>query len=517
MSVLPPPPSLPTQADQARAEAQAASEQIVTHQHDELVRDYFARHVGDQRLAVWGPPDISLNTLADIATQLTTPGLYGLGPPDLRHPTPEGQRLADWLQSQGYWSRLQYVQYLAIGVGDALLRLDVDAQGRLTCRPVSPSRVYVRCEIDDPSRAVELWELRLRRHSVHGEIWCYDVYDLEGPSLRICRATPEGLGEDLTPYYLGEAVDAPYAYVYPDGAPFIPYSHHYPLDTGEYWHAYLQRGAKRGALNAMLYHTYAGYCARDATGSTTIMIGARIPSTQQDLGLSGEVSTIQTMPGTIIMATQDPDANGQPLITTIGPAANLPALQDFAREYVQAQAVQFGLSANATRTGDNNVSGVALFLSNQDKREQAARVTPTFRRCDLDAVGKIAALYTRAGLGSAPVDGYTITYRTIPHSADEVSAQLAEEEALQAAGQISAIEIYQRRHPGASRDDAIRALVQVRRDDSLLRRLADADATRADDAADELEAALEDLTDGDVEAALDGLRATLTILRPPVP
>lgn len=461
---LPLPPTFPTDADQTRRVHQEARAQLLTEEHDQLVADYFERHIGRERMATWGPPDISLNTISDICTQLSTPGLYGQGPPEVKHADPNGQSFAQYLVDSGYWSRMQYAQYLTIGIGDLLLFLHVDESGSLSIRNVYPHNVFVKCDVNDPQRITDLWELRLRVID-NTPVWCWDVFCITGtPTARIYTAVNGGLGRDVTSQFISaDLTGEAYPYRYADGRPFIPYAWYKDIETGATWNTWIKRGAARGALNGMLYNSYAGYCAKDATGSTTAIIGAKAPSTQQDTGLEQGNSTLTLHPGTMIFLAKDDSYDGQPVITTIGPAANLEVIARFAAQYNHQQAVRWGLNpSDLQRTGNDPMSGAALFISQSGKREFSQRCTPAFRRSDIDAIGKIAALYRLATGEAVPEKGYTVTYRQIARSPDELRAEREQQEFELAQGLISPVDVYLRNHPGASREDAINQLTQVK-------------------------------------------------------
>ena len=77
------------------------------------IADWLAEHIDGDRLEVWGPPDTSVNPLADLGRQLTTPGLYGVRPKVL-HSDAMAQALVGpdgFLDEAGLWTKLQQVQY----------------------------------------------------------------------------------------------------------------------------------------------------------------------------------------------------------------------------------------------------------------------------------------------------------------------------------------------------------------------------------------------------------------------
>lgn len=467
---------MPSDADQRRAAHQRARAQILEEEHDELVDDWISQHVSEERMAAWGMPDTSANPLADIVRQLTTPGLYGLGAPEVRH----SDAAAAPLTNPGgvlarYWSRVIRVQYLAVGMGDMLVRLRATATGRLVARNVWPHDVMLFGHPEEPDHIQALWELRLRTypmdHEQAGEyVWTWDVYDLAQELYAVVEAKRDGTwGADLSALFLSEegALQGPaYPYRFQTGEAFLPFIRYRPTDSGALWNHMDKRGAARGTLNSVLYHTYTGQCARDATGSAVLTVGVAPPGVeQQDVGRQEHVATVQLVPGAMMFLNPAPGFQGQPVIQTIGPGANLQSLADFTGLYDNQQAVRWGLSpSDLQRTHNDPMSGAALFISNKGKREYAAQVTEPFRGSDLDAISKVAALLNRATGLNLPETGYTLTYRQIPKAPDEMAGEREEESWQEEKGLLSPLDLYLRRHPGASEEDALRAIVKARVD-----------------------------------------------------
>jgi hypothetical protein len=484
-STIPPRPRMPTDADQRRAEHQAARWSVLEEDFDELLEEWLEEHIDADRLQVWGPPDTSVNPLADMSRQLTTPGLYGV-PPKVLHADelalalvgPEG-----FLDDAGLWTKLQQVQYYSVGLGDFLIRFDVlqDAR-RLAIRLVPPHNVWMRADEAEPDRPVEVWELRLRWFADRGLwIWAWDQFRLADPSLEgepsyrvVGAATGEANldGEDLSSVFLAtdENPSGDFSgdrYPFRDGdEPILPWSIYRSVDTGQLWNWKHKRGAYRGTLNAALNWTFAQHAARDASGSTVFAVGVEPPAagTRADLDRtrssssrargSGTIRTIQLTPGSVVYHDRK-DGDGQAFFHESGPGANLDSVSAYATLYEQKQAVRWGLNpADVVRTNANPMSGAALFVSTRGRREFAAQVLPLFRRSDLESIRIAAALLNAAGIGDFPTSGYSIAYHEIPESPGE---EKAKREALEwdlEHGAITPVELVQARRPGISPADA---------------------------------------------------------------
>lgn len=508
-ATIPPRPAMPTTQDDARAEHQAARWSVLEEDFDDLLEDWLEEHIDADRLQVWGPPDTSVNPLADMSRQLTTPGLYGIRP-QVWHSDDLAVALVGpggFLDDAGFFSKLQQVQYYAVGLGDFLVRFDVlEAARRLSVRLVAPHNVYMRATDDEPDRPVEIAELRLRWLSDRELwIWAWDVFKLAdeaiggAPSYRVIGAkTGEANldGEDLSAVFLAtEANPAGNftgdAYPFRDnGRPILPWSVYRSVDTGQLWNWKHKRGAYRGTLNAALNWTFAQHAARDASGSTVFAVGVEPPATgtRADIDRSrsstrargtGTIRTIQLTPGSVVYH-QKADTDGQPFFHESGPGANLDSVSAYATLYEQKQAVRWGLNpSDLIRTNANPMSGAALFVSTRGRREFSSQIRPLFRASDLHSISVAAALLNAAGIGAFPTTGYTIQYHEIPESPSEERAKREGLDWDLARGAITPIELIQARRPGLMKDDArlvaVEAQIQQKEIDAeIARRLEEA-------------------------------------------
>lgn len=486
LAQLPTRPRMPTDADEHRSKHQWVRLSILRDEHDDTLSEFMEQSVDGERLQTWGIPDISANPLADSSRQLTTPGLYGRRPKVL-HSKPSNAGLigpGGWLDRAGYWTRMQSTQYLTVGMGDWLLHMGV-MRGELVVRSISPHDIWLRCPNEAPDRPVELWELMLREHVATGEwIYTYDAYDLGDPSTgrpasyRIVRANADGDGkyEDLSNVFL-ERPDGSHGPVegpaYPwrrssDDQPRFPFTRYRSIDSGECWNAHEKRGAHRGTLNAGVFATYAGHCARDATGSMVMIAGLEPvsvdvhsePSSSLRTTATRNIRSVRNTPGMLLYhELQD---GVQPFIKEIGPGVNLEMVAKFAAGYEMRQQVRAGLSASdAAKKSANPTSGSALHISNKQKREFSDKVEPLFRASDLDAIELAAIVLRAAGLDTFDEDGYSVVYAEIPRSPQEEKERRDGLQWQVDQGLMSEAQRYQELNPGATLEDAVTALAEV--------------------------------------------------------
>jgi hypothetical protein len=470
---VPPRPRMPTLQDQQRSQAQCDRLKILNDDWRDIIDDWLAEHIGQDRRHVWGIPDISANPLADISRQLSIPGLYGQAP-TIQH----GEDLLEtflgqdgFLQESGLWTKMQQVQYYTLGIGDFVLNVNC-INGKLVLRLVPPHNLYVECSEDDPQNPYRLWELRLMWWSERNEyVWVWEQFEIEygdrPAAHRVVVANRDGtVGEDVSERFLGRAfVGDDYPYRGADDKAVIPYSFYRSQDTGSLWNENSTRGIVQGTLNTALYWTYVGHSARDATGSFTIVAGLTpLGATTKKDSAGNVVSSMTITPGAL--AYHEPSADTQPFVQSIGSGVNLGDLTTFADLYEMKQAVRYGLNpTDLSRQSANPTSGAALMISNSGKREFSAQVEPLYRQSDLNTLRLCAIVLNRAGLGPYPESGFTVSYAEIKRSPAEARERREEIQWQVDNGYLSPVDAYKKLHPGVSDDNARSALVRSRVDE----------------------------------------------------
>ena len=235
------------------------------------------------------------------------------------------------------------------------------------------------------------------------------------------------------------------------------------------------------------------------------------------IGVDGTVRSLSISPGEMMFLAPDPESGTQPLITQVGPGVNLDVLSRHALVYEAQQAYREGLGADdVTRDSANPTSAAALSIKNSGKRAAATRITPHFRRRDLDMIRIASALLRLAGGEVTPETGWSVEYRQIPIGPDEAAQQFALLQAQRDAGMLSSIDLYLAIHPGVSRAAATSELQRIRREELALTQ---AQADHAEEMADDdaaLGALIGDaerlIADGDLTSARASLLAARTLI-----
>lgn len=544
---IPPRPKFPTEADEARVQLVEGMYAVMMDDWDDIAQDWIDRHIGEERAQTWGPPDTSMNDMLDYATQASTPGLYGQQPIILG---PDGSdRLLEIIDSAGVWTKQQHVQIMSVGMGDYLVRPQVDASGLISVRTVSPHRVYAVPHADDPTRPVAVWELRLRQLGANGPyVWTWDQYDIQTrgeESYRIVAASeveadtdadrePIAIGADLTAKFLPDAPEGgyngdAYPFRYRSTFPFIPFVWYRSEDVSQMWAYSMRKGGYLGALMTMLTATYTGQAARDATGSAVI-VGNLYPlgGSVDNVGQMDQVLTLNVKPGAILYHETKPNG-GSPFVKEIGPGANLQTLLQYAQAVSSRNAGRFGLApSEVTKRSANPSSAAALAIMDEKRREFSKRIEPLYRRSDLKLIRMFAAMYNAARGTQYPERGYSIVYQQPPPSPAQREADREQQKHDLELGQTSELQIYIDSHPGISRDEAIRQLARVRADRALIdaeaQRMVDLDRLGDDITDDQIREALEEVMEArdvltdmaesspDAARALDGLDEAIGLL-----
>lgn len=476
-------PQMPTPTEEVRAGKQAVAYEMLAGDWTPYLKEFMATRVQEDRLSKWGPPSTSANTLADMSRQYTTPGLYNAAP-SLTHAIPTAARLVGpggLLHRIGYWSQMQAVQYLAVGIGDMFVCHEV-VDGMAAARPVRPHNVYLVPHPKLPHVYVGLWELRLRIDPIaKGWDYFWDMYDLgewveelatgkvvettRPPSFRIVRGRCDDRGayEDVSNLFglpLGGLYGETYTWKTEAGRPEIPYTRYRTAKWEGLWGIAEKRDARTGAMEVAQGWTYAGASARDATGSAVIIAGLKpIMSGVQNAGAKERIVSVTLEPG-MLMYHEFAGDQGQAFVQQVGPGANLPDLMAYAGELEERQATRWGLSASdVAKSGNDPSSGAALLISRQAKREYATRIEPLFREGDEHALLIYAILLRAHGVRGVPETGYSITYAEIALSPEEAAAEREDIEWDEGKGFISPVTAFMRRNPGMDEAAAVEHLV----------------------------------------------------------
>jgi len=458
-----------------------------TEVRDRLLSDAWEKDLCDFLSLVWGPvkqaavgiPDFSWNALSTLARQLSTPGLYSRRPTVYGPPEGEGLVGEGGLLDGAMWAPLQQqTEYLARGMGDVFVRPSV-LDGRLVLRVVKPWAVHVEPDHRDPLRAAELWERVLYRDADGRWSWCWEVFDVRGPtpSWKVVSATErgkDGLPMPVTnlyyPEYQAEGLaGSDYTWTYEDGTAYVPYVHYRSRLMGTYWSWEHLRGLHRGTFHCARIANTTLYAA-DMTAQRVVLLQNCAPVGVEvvNIGTKGALRTQELLPGTMVPLVALDPSNATMNVTEVGPGSDPLNLWSVVRSYTLSMLASHGLrEADVTRAEANPTSAAALIVSDASRREAQRQLAPLAAEADQELIRMCAALARVHGLGVYPETGYRVTYSLISKTSDELAAERDEEDFELQHGLTSTVALYMKRK-GVDRPTAIRELKRVQADEAEL-------------------------------------------------
>lgn len=432
-----------------------------------LLESRLQEQLGSVRRAAWGRADQSSNPFKVVATELAT--LYD-APPDVRHHASVDN--AEALTGEGglidranLWPQMSRFQSMVIALREMWMRVDVE-DGRLSYRPVSPDMTIAEA---DPSRpTVPLAYAELRPRMINGKPqWTWDAFDIRDPAYptyKVHIATDgAGFGEDITRQVLGADYSGEaYPYRRQAGAPVLPVVlYHASLYGDRLFDCYNGLELYEGSLNLSVFYSFLSHTLRDASFPQRYAVGVRVAGLEQVDGQTRSARTeVITDPTTILML--DPvSETTQPMVAQFAAGADVATLESTIAAIAHRLATDAGLSpSELQRTSGSAKSGYAISLSNEGKRVVQRRYVAQFRYADEALVGLSAIIYNRAMGTQFPEGGYSVIYREIPLSPEELSARREHVMAMMDAGLMDRVEAL-RYFGSLSEQDAVARLKAI--------------------------------------------------------
>jgi hypothetical protein len=472
-------PFAPTMPTQGRWDHTALRRRMIIGAWADDLESELQRHLPPDRREAWGPSDLSSNPFEQITRQLAV--LYSENP----SVTNANGDITDLLSREGLatqaglWPLMQRVQQMVIGLREAFVRIDVvphtqGAQSRapgLRYRLVTPDFVYTEADPDEPDVPIYYQELRLRQNPDTKDLeWVYDILDIRDPSNPIFGMFLAGkdgsIGADVSVTYMGHDTHKGSGYPYFDsqGNPFLPVVLYHAEKTGHLFDPFFGSQMVYGSLTSAVLFTMWIHLVRDACWSQKYVAGlsvAGLSAVDQD-GIARR-SSISTDPASILVFTQDPEAQGQPLVGTFATPTDPHSLLESIAKYEYRVAAAAGISpADLTRTSGDPRSGYSLSISKAGQREAQKKYAPTFRMGDEELLAKSAILSNRFLGTSLPESGYRVSYHSIPLSPEEMRAQREDLIQKMGAGLMSPVQAIMSMYDDMDEREAIDYLIKVR-------------------------------------------------------
>jgi len=280
--------------------------------------------------------------------------------------------------------------------------------------------------------------------------------------IREAKAGSE-LGDDWTGHYLDGPVSGDdYPWRDADGVPVLPYFMHHAERTGDrlwdaWGHVEIVNGSLAlGVMDAFMMHTFATSSWPQRWASNAVPAGSAVGDT--DVARRSEVVTD---PATLLILETLREAT-PPQVGQWQPGGDVEAQQ----RVIDASATRLAQDAgvppsDVQRLGGTARSGYAISVSNEGKRAAQRKFAPSFRDGDEQLVRLAAILLNRFGGEALPEGGYSIVYREIPLSPQELDARRKHALELMAAGLMGQVEAYRYLHPGVSEEQARQDLLKI--------------------------------------------------------
>lgn len=458
----------PSSADRARWAETARRYRVLYGEHAGDVRGLTKQLVGTQRESAWKRVDLSVNLAENTCGQLAA--MY-LEEPVLFHPDALPEHLVevrDLFRSARLWPLMDRVQRDTLGMRETAVHLDVSARGEITPRLVHGHRLVAEGGTR-PSVPVQLAEAR-KRTIGEQERWVWDVVQVgqDGSVSSTIRTSLENDAE----VYPGAKTDA---YHWADRSAFLPYVMYRAAEHGGMWSPYEWAGLFDATLYGCVYRAFVGHTLRTSSwpqrwvANGTIVgtspqgdgnpempeIGSENSSSARRRGLPADpamVIPIEAAPGSehpVQVGQWEPAADPEMLLRTVM-AADRSALESIGID-----------PAAVVRTSSDPRSGVALTVSREAQREAQKQWLPLFMASDIELVEKAIAMRNRVLRGSIPERGWQITYRSLPPTETELTSRQARILEQVDRGLMSPVDAYIEFHPGATRDQATKALQEI--------------------------------------------------------
>jgi hypothetical protein len=444
-----------TPAEQARWEHTGLRRRMIIGAWEQDLEEELSRHLPADRREAWGPSDLSSNPFEQITRQLSV----------LYHENPSVTNLngnIDALVSReglvtkaGLWQLMQRGQQMIIGLRESVIRIDVNPNllnsiqsPAIQYRLVTPDVLYCESHPDQPDVPVYYQEYRLRKDRNGESLWVADVIDIrnmDNPVFGMFIVNPDGtLGADVSQEYMGTAAMTGEEYPYRDSnnVPFLPIVMYHAEKTGHLWDTFSASQMVYGSLTSAVLYSMWVHLVRDASWSQKYVAGLSVAGLSQiDQNEIARRSSIATDPSSILVFTQDPDAQGQPLVGSFGISTDPHALLESISKYEMRVGLSAGLSpADISRQSGDPRSGYALAVSRSGQREAQKKFAPVFRMGDEELLAKTAMLANRFLGENLPEDGYRVSYHSMPLTPDELKAQREDIVQKMQAGLISPVQ-----------------------------------------------------------------------------
>lgn len=511
------PPIDPESLDFHRVEHARLRRRFLEGNWDQDGATFIREEIEDTRADAWGRPDFGRCLAKDIWNQssalyrdypaishvLTAEAMEAATLVEKAKEAKKAGTLADFLANLSMVDRFRYLiedmgkwtptmdafQPYVVGLREGGMRVDVvgrKGRRRLQFTPIAADLMEVWVDPDQPDEPLMVKVYRLRRgpKDEGGKaIWTADVWDVsdpENPTFKVeevsdSKGNPVKVPRDMSASYMatkdnpmGQLGGKNYPWRYPDqeNRPFIPVQiYHARIGLGRVWDSLYGREIVDGTLADCCFRTFWRHCFRDASWPQKNVA---------DLKPAGTVATdkrpgqayVTTDPSSVMVWKSTGTMAGQ--FHQFAPGADPTELLNAVENHAAGVVSSYGISpSDVMRVAADPRSGYAIALSKDGIRKEIARYTVHFAACDGPLLGMAAALWTLFGdgalAGEYPSEGWNVTHRGLPMSAEEEKTEGDRQDRRVELGTSSPVDVYMETR-GVTRPEAKQAVIRVIRE-----------------------------------------------------
>jgi hypothetical protein len=454
--------------DRERWAEQSLRYRMLTGAHIEDLRDelrrLFAREIAAD---LEFHPDMSRNPLRMIVQQLAN--AYAEAP---KVTTEDPEADLSSIITPRLWPLQQRTELQTLAINESLVRIDwpywEPGASEVSYRTISPDLVVCTPSATMPDQPARVEELRPRIKN--GETrWTWEVWDVTDPAspvFRIEEVADNGTRRDATAEYAA-ALEGAYPYMR-DGKPVLPYVLYHSTIGSSLW-SYregieLARGSLR--LAALWSHWADGFqnCAHPQRYALDVDTQAGITRTVAGV----QVDTVPIDRKSIIKFRSQGPGTGS--IGSLSPSMEPRSAAEALRTYESGLAVYAGLNPADLQVTQAQ-SGYAIVVSRAGMRRRMKAREPAFRMADQILLSRAAMLSNQYGGTMLPEEpgAYTIEYRGISESSEELKGRAELIKAKLEMGLISKVDALRELNPEIADDEeAIERLLRIERLSEIL-------------------------------------------------
>lgn len=419
------PPYPQSKSDRDRWEFTRLAKRILRGAWKYDLKRHMDLYLPPSRSDAWGPPSVSLNTFRSVIDQISQ--LYHRAPIIRNEEADE----ADLVAATELFRRHAHLQRLTVGLRECLVRVHWNdpthvSDGGVSLRIVTPDVAVVEDDPKAPGVPVYIKEAVKRKHphTPDRDAWTWDVWDIRDPSAPSFRIEDDK-GRDITDIFLPEEAVGRYDWVDEDGTPYLPWILYHAQDTGDIWDPYFWSELLWGTMDVGLCWTFWLHAVKDCSWDQKYGINVDLVGATTEGEGANSRSRVPTDPASILLFRQR-TTEGASSLGSFSRPIDPKNIGDAVLAYQKTVSQSAGLDPADVQTKSGAESGVAITIRRDAVRRLQASFEDEFRAADTELLRKFARVSNTFGGTSLPLDGWMITYHSLPRSSEEVKSTLEE-------------------------------------------------------------------------------------------